>query len=164
MSSKWARSLTSKISFSVLGQNDTGQNGTDKMVRTKWYGQNGTDKMVRINGIDKITNQPIPLSLTIWLFSSIHFRFNRSTCVYYLLVTFGYYKSMELNLIINYSKNCYHFVQFITEIYIAPLKGYYSKAVLFYPIPFCSHIPFCMAYFNVQLMIISAVVKCSFQL
>jgi len=51
--------------FSVLGQNDTGQNGTDKMVRTKWYGQNGTDKMVRINGIDKITNQPIPLSLTI---------------------------------------------------------------------------------------------------
>src|SRR6218665_361768 len=35
----------------VTGQNGSGQNGTDKMVRTKWYGQNGigqngTDKMV----------------------------------------------------------------------------------------------------------------------
>ena len=56
----------------VLGQNGSGQNGTDKMVwtkwyedkmvldkmvRTKWYGQNGTDKMERVkwygqNGID----------------------------------------------------------------------------------------------------------------
>ena len=25
----------------VTGQNGNGQNGTDKMVRTKWYGQNG---------------------------------------------------------------------------------------------------------------------------
>ena len=32
----------------VLGQNGSGQNGTDKMVWTKWYGQNGTDKMVRL--------------------------------------------------------------------------------------------------------------------
>src|SRR6218665_2384956 len=42
----------------VTGQNGTGQNGTDKMVRTKWhtdkmvwtkwYGRNGTDKMVVI--------------------------------------------------------------------------------------------------------------------
>jgi len=31
----------------VLGQNGSGQNGTDKMVWTKWYGQNGMDKMVR---------------------------------------------------------------------------------------------------------------------
>ena len=32
----------------VYGQNGIGQNGTDKMVRTKWYGQNDTDKMIRI--------------------------------------------------------------------------------------------------------------------
>src|SRR6218665_1125730 len=47
----------------VLGQNGSGQNGTDKMVWTKWYtdkmvldkmawtkwyGQNGTDKILRI--------------------------------------------------------------------------------------------------------------------
>src|SRR6218665_2654837 len=44
----------------VLGQNGSGQNGTDKMVRTKWYGQNGTDKMVYgqngigQNGTDKM--------------------------------------------------------------------------------------------------------------
>ena len=46
----------------MTGQNGTGQNGTDKMVRTKWYtdkmvwtkwyGQNDTDKMVVIFGID----------------------------------------------------------------------------------------------------------------
>ena len=51
----------------VTGQNGSGQNGTDKMVwtkwytdkmsldkmvRTKWYGQNGTDKMVASFGID----------------------------------------------------------------------------------------------------------------
>ena len=28
----------------VHGQNGIGQNGTDKMVQTKWYGQNGMDK------------------------------------------------------------------------------------------------------------------------
>ena len=59
----------------VTGQNDSGQNGTDKMVWTKWYtdkmvldkmvwtkwyGQNGMDKMVYgqndigQNGIDKM--------------------------------------------------------------------------------------------------------------
>ena len=32
----------------VTGQNGIVQNGTDKMVWTKWYGQNGTDKMVAI--------------------------------------------------------------------------------------------------------------------
>jgi len=26
----------------VTGQNGSGQNGTDKMVRAKWYGQNGS--------------------------------------------------------------------------------------------------------------------------
>ena len=30
----------------MTGENGIGQNGTDKMVRTKWYGQNGTDEMV----------------------------------------------------------------------------------------------------------------------
>jgi len=50
----------------VTGQNGSGQNGTDKMVWTKWYtdkmsldkmvwtkwyGQNGTDKMVASFGI-----------------------------------------------------------------------------------------------------------------
>ena len=27
----------------VTGQNGFGQNGTDKMVRTKWHGQNGSN-------------------------------------------------------------------------------------------------------------------------
>jgi len=27
----------------VTGQNGTGQNGTDKMERTKWHGQNGSN-------------------------------------------------------------------------------------------------------------------------
>jgi len=27
----------------VTGQNGIGQNGTDKIVRTKWYGQNGSN-------------------------------------------------------------------------------------------------------------------------
>jgi len=27
----------------VTGQNGIGQNGTDKMVQTKWYGQNGSN-------------------------------------------------------------------------------------------------------------------------
>jgi len=27
----------------VTRQNGIGQNGTDKMVRTKWYGQNGSN-------------------------------------------------------------------------------------------------------------------------
>jgi len=36
----------------VYRQNVIGQNGTDKMVLTKWYRQNGTDKMVASFGID----------------------------------------------------------------------------------------------------------------
>jgi len=28
----------------VTGQNGIGQNGTDKMVRAKWYGQNGSNR------------------------------------------------------------------------------------------------------------------------
>src|SRR6218665_2061228 len=61
----------------VLGQNGSGQNGTDKMVwtkwytdkmvldktvRTKWYGQNGTDKTLAIKSP---INTFIPLPLTI---------------------------------------------------------------------------------------------------
>ena len=29
--------------YRVTEQNGIGQNGTDKMVRTKWYGQNGSN-------------------------------------------------------------------------------------------------------------------------
>jgi len=32
--------------LSVTGQNGSGQNGTNKMVWTKWYGQYGMNKMV----------------------------------------------------------------------------------------------------------------------
>ena len=61
----------------VLGQNGSGQNGTDKMVWTKWYtdkmvldkmvqtklyGQNGTDKTLTIKSS---INTLIPLPLTI---------------------------------------------------------------------------------------------------
>ena len=64
----------------VLGQNGSGQNGTDKMVwtkwytdkmvldkmvRTKWYGQNGMAKMLRI----KSSINPAPIDNII--FSSI---------------------------------------------------------------------------------------------
>src|SRR6218665_3066446 len=60
----------------VLGQNGSGQNGTDKMgwtkwytdkmvldkmVWTKWYGQNGTDKTLTIKSS---SNTLIPLPLT----------------------------------------------------------------------------------------------------
>ena len=44
----------------VYRQNGIGQNGMDKMVRTKLYGQNGMDKMVYgqngigQNGMDKM--------------------------------------------------------------------------------------------------------------
>src|SRR6218665_3910735 len=68
----------------VLGQNGSGQNGTDKMVWTKWYtdkmaldkmvwtkwhGQNGTDKILRIKSstnpapIDNMIYSSIPLPL-----------------------------------------------------------------------------------------------------
>src|SRR6218665_2161361 len=36
--------------YLVVGQNGSGQNGTDKMVWTKWYGQNGIGQ----NGTDKL--------------------------------------------------------------------------------------------------------------
>ena len=67
----------------VLGQNGLGQNGTDKMVRTKWYtdkmvldkmvetkwyGQNGMDKTLTIKSS---INTLIPLPLTIMIFSSV---------------------------------------------------------------------------------------------
>ena len=64
-----------RSALTVLGQNGRGQNGTNKMVRTKWYEQNGTDKMGRTkwdgqNGTDKMVpiessiNQAIQLPLT----------------------------------------------------------------------------------------------------
>jgi len=59
------------VVYPVLGQNGSGQNGTDKMVWTKWYGQNGIgqngmDKMVRTkwydqNITDKVINQSAPI-------------------------------------------------------------------------------------------------------
>jgi len=45
------------IGIPVLGQNGSGQNGTDKMVWTKWHGQNGTDKILRI----KSSLNPAPI-------------------------------------------------------------------------------------------------------
>jgi len=30
----------------IYGQNGIGQNGMDKIIRTKWYGQNGTDTII----------------------------------------------------------------------------------------------------------------------
>src|SRR6218665_3638961 len=89
----------------VLGQNGSGQNGTDKMVwtkwytdkmvldkmvQTKWYRQNGTDKMVQIKSS---FNLPILLPLTILFFhqSRIHFNsFRFPMCVCRLFVIFGY--------------------------------------------------------------------------
>ena len=62
--------------MTVLGQNGSGQNGTDKMewtkwytdkmvldkmVRTKWYGHNGTDKTLPIKSSINIS---IALPLT----------------------------------------------------------------------------------------------------
>jgi len=38
--------------YRPYGQNVIRQNGMDKMVRTNWYGQNGTNKMVASFGID----------------------------------------------------------------------------------------------------------------
>ena len=35
-------SITSTV-WTVTGQNGIGQNGTDKMVWTKWHGQNGSN-------------------------------------------------------------------------------------------------------------------------
>ena len=34
----------------VYGQNGIEQNGTDKMVRRKWYGENCMEKMVQAYG------------------------------------------------------------------------------------------------------------------
>ena|SRR6218665_1207748 len=68
---------TSEQDNTVLGQNGSGQNGTDKMVSTKWYtdkmsldkmvwtkwyGQNGTNKTVPIkSSINLLT--PLPLTI-----------------------------------------------------------------------------------------------------
>ena len=86
----------------VLRQNGSGQNGTDKMVwtkwytdnmvldkmvRTKWYGQNGTDEILRI----KSSINPAPIDNMIFHQSRFHFdAFNFPLCAYHLFVTFGY--------------------------------------------------------------------------
>ena len=85
----------------VLRQNGSGQNGTDKMVWTKWYkdkmvldkmawtkwyGQNGTIKILQI----KSSMNPLPL--TIWLFHQSCNQFDAFSfflCAYHLFVTFG---------------------------------------------------------------------------
>jgi len=40
----------------VTGQNGIGQNGTDKMLRTKWYGQNGYSNFYRFNRIEFLSS------------------------------------------------------------------------------------------------------------
>ena len=51
----------------VYGQNVIGQNGMDKMVRTKWYEYNGADKIINqsINPVptDNMIFSSIPLPL-----------------------------------------------------------------------------------------------------
>ena len=45
----------------VYGQNGIGQNGMDKMARTKWYDQNITDKVINQSApIDNMTFSSIP--------------------------------------------------------------------------------------------------------
>src|SRR6218665_443223 len=78
----------------VVGQNGSGQNGTDKMVWTKWYtcmdkmsldkmawtkwyGQNGTNKTVPIKS--SLINLSIPLPLTIRFFHDSRFHFDPFT-------------------------------------------------------------------------------------
>jgi len=62
---------SSYLNSMVLGQNGSGQNGTDKMVceqdgigQNKGVWTNGTDKMVRIQMV-RIQHQSIRLPLTI---------------------------------------------------------------------------------------------------
>src|SRR6218665_332411 len=38
--------ISLQMIIKVLGQNGSGQNGTDKMARTKWYGSNITNKVI----------------------------------------------------------------------------------------------------------------------
>src|SRR6218665_530366 len=75
----------------VLGQNGSGQNcsdkmvwtkwytdkmSLDKMVWTKWYGQNGTNKTVLIKSS---TNLSIPFPLTICFFHQTRFHLDPFT-------------------------------------------------------------------------------------
>ena len=120
----------------VLGQNGSGQNGTDKMVCTKWY----TDKMVldkmvctkwyRQNGMAKTLRikssiNPAPIDNMIFHQSSFYFdAFSFPLCAYHLFVTFGslniYWIQFEFNLIKMYIKYkivpfcLYHFVRIPT--------------------------------------------------
>ena len=91
--------------YMVLGQNGSGQNGTDKMAWTKWntdkmvldkmawtkwYGQNGRDKTVPMKSS---INLLIPLPLRIWFFHQSRFHFiifRFPLFAYNLFVTFGY--------------------------------------------------------------------------
>jgi len=83
----------------VLGQNGSRQNGTDRTVWTKQYtdkmvyGQNGADKMAQIKWYDKIINQSIPLPLTIRFFHQSQFHLDPvrfPLCVYLILWISGY--------------------------------------------------------------------------
>ena len=82
---------TAVIIITVLGQNGSRQNGTDKMVwtkwytdkksldkmvRTQWYGQNGTNKTVPIKSS---INLSIPFPLTIWFFHQSRFHLDPFT-------------------------------------------------------------------------------------
>src|SRR6218665_3535045 len=79
----WCMSVCDIYVVGVLGQNGSGQNGSDKMVwtkwytdkmvldtmvRTKWYGQNGTDKTLPIESSIKKISTPLIDTMT---FSSI---------------------------------------------------------------------------------------------
>jgi len=77
--------FTDALAELVLGQNGSGQSGTDnmvwtkwytdkmslvKMVSTKWHGQNDTNKTIPIKSS---INLSISLPLTIWSFHQSHF-------------------------------------------------------------------------------------------
>src|SRR6218665_2946173 len=81
------RSVTITSRDPVLGQNGSGQNGTDKMVWTKWYGQNGTDEILRVKSSINLD----PIENVIFHQSHFHFdAFSFPLCANNLFVTFGY--------------------------------------------------------------------------
>ena len=136
----------------VLGQNGSGQNGTDKMVWTKWYtdktaldkmvwtkwhGQNGTDNILRI----KSSINPAPFDNMIFFINPAStltpLAFLYVLIIYlWLLVTKCILNSTELKCTQNIK--LYHFVHTILS-------------VPFCPIPFCPYtmlsIPFCPYHF-----------------
>src|SRR6218665_208124 len=100
----------------VLGQNGSGQNGMDKMVRTKWYEYNGADKIINQSikhvPTDNMIFSSIPLPLGSLYISSV--------CLA-LFLTSGYQISINFTLIVIYSKTCYHFVCTILSIPFCPM-------------------------------------------